>query len=298
MDDTYNFDGMRLPHLKRLCLMSNLHAGVVGSLLSAAPNLTEVSLWYGSVNDACLNTLSKQARLLECLDLMECDAITVTGVATLAQACSNLHFLRLGASSEEATDSQQQAFAMCFRTLDGLQLSGSYSADRVLIQDSVGSIANQFNASLRYLSLHYLEFSDDDGLRAVAKHCIALQELEILECTGMSADSLVCLVSSLSCLRELVLSECLVVTDAVLVAIATHLPALLLLGLYWSEGYTAAGAEALMQSLHRLQQFNTHNHHPLFTPALLSEWRKGCPQLVISSSNLRTTHFTDCADCV
>jgi hypothetical protein len=91
----------------------------------------------------------------------------------------------------------------------------------------------------------------------------------------------------------LFLDSC-VVTDAVLAAIATHLPNLATLGLSGSyDSYTEAGAHAVVNSLTQLRRFCIRTCDLcLFTPALRNKWQEVSPGLEISDDySLSTRHF-------
>jgi hypothetical protein len=87
-------------------------------------------------------------------------------------------------------------------------------------------VANHCGAMLQHLSLINLQFSGNSELNAVSACCIHLTELVLRGCGGNTAQALVLLVSSLPQLKELVLEYSNVGTDAVLRAIAKHLPEL------------------------------------------------------------------------
>jgi hypothetical protein len=105
-----------------------------------------------------------------------------------------------------------------------------------------------------------------------------------MRCYGFTADGLAQLLSSLRDLKELVLGECEVVADTVLIAIATHLSHLQVLQLYQCEGYTAVGARALVRSLKRINYFSESCPHftgdvKVFNSDVMSQWEETAPGL-------------------
>jgi hypothetical protein len=131
-------------------------------------------------------------------------------------------------------------------------------------------------------------------LKSLAKHSRHLEELQLRNCLFYADESLVRLVSSLPRLRELLFVDSTVVTDAVLIAIATHLPNLATLGLSGSyRTYTEAGAQALVNSLTQLRRFCIRTCDLcVFTPALRNRWQEVSPGLEISDDySLSTRHF-------
>jgi hypothetical protein len=91
------------------------------------------------------------------------------------------------------------------------------------------------------------------------------------------------------------MEACPTVTDAVLIALASQLPALKGLSLFKAGGYSSDGALALLRSLKALQWFAVEADHPVFNRAVLGMWKDKLPQLRVhwgpcGSSNCTKLH--------
>jgi hypothetical protein len=75
------------------------------------------------------------------------------------------------------------------------------------------------------------------------------------------------------------LLNCSDVTDAVLVAIATHMPALDSLSLTGSSGYGSARAAARVRSLKQLRRIVVAQDHLVFSPTVIQVWQNRVPVL-------------------
>jgi hypothetical protein len=281
---------VRLLQLYTGCLNENNVVRSVMNLLRATPNVTDVrliSLYECPINDESLQILSDRAAQLEILKLyIQRQTFTPATVVALAERCTNLKTLSLmcGVGVDGAA---LEAFARNSTRLEGLQLSGPFSSA------SLTTVTMHCRSRLRYLTLN-MKYSDSNGLNIISEQCRMLEELQLRNFGFRGGGLLVRLVSSLFRLRELVLMDCCVITDEVLIAIATHLPNLAALGLSGCEGYTEAGAQALT-SLTQLQRFcfcASDNSVIAFTLTLLKRWQEASPGLKFYNDYHATTrHF-------
>jgi hypothetical protein len=283
---------VQFPHLRNLHIKNLTGDNVVQSvtgLLNAAPGLTDLRLsayTHCPINDESLQALSKNAARLEILELdIERQDFTSAAVISLAQSCTRLKTLAL-LCGDKVNDTVVEAFALNCSRLEGLQLSGAFTPA------ALSAVASHCGPRLRYLTLSMTHCAPD-GLIAIAKHCRQLEELQLCNCGSLPAGPLVQLLSSLPRLRELLLGGLRVITDEVLVAIATHLPNLQHLSLLvCGGGYTKVGAQALATSLTRLQRFCLRpGGIAVFTPALRRRWQETSPGLVIYQDAAPTRYF-------
>jgi hypothetical protein len=262
----------------------------VTSLLNAAPRLTDLRLssynQFCPISDESLQVLSNHAAGLEVLELdIQRQELSSTALASLAARCTSLKTLSLFCGGE-VNDAVVEAFARHCLRLAGLKLWGRFSAV------ALSAVAVHCR-SLQYLSLDMYHCAAD-GLKSLAEHSWHLEELQLRNCLFRAEESLVRLVSSLPRLRELLFVDSTVVTDAVLTAIATHLPNLATLGLSGSyHTYTEAGAHAVVNSLTQLRRFCIRTCDlSVFTPALRNRWQEVSPGLEICDDfSLSTRHF-------
>jgi hypothetical protein len=285
---------VQFPNLRKLHIDylegNDVQRSLIG-LLSASPNLIDLRVnsifQQRPIGDESLQLLANRVPGLEILELaMEIQEFSPAAVVSLAERCSNLKMLALTCGAG-LNDVVVEAFLLHCSRLEGLQLWGTFAAA------SLSAEAVQWGPRLRYLTID-LCYCEQDCLAVVAEHCRLLEELQLYYCghlTGES-DSLLRLVSSLPHLRELLL-ECGVVTDEVLIAIASHLPRLTTLGLGGCAGhYTEAGALAVVTSLKHLQWFGIGTDDlSVFTPALLKRWQAASPGLKIFSGCIPSTRY-------
>jgi hypothetical protein len=283
---------VKFPNLRKLCVrfLDGIVMQPVTTLLNAAPNLTDLRLSSAvrcPFSDANLQILSNHAANLKILELdIQRQEFTSTAVVSLAESSSNLKMLAL-ACGNGVNDAAVEAFAIHCTQLEGLQMWGKMSAA------SFSTVVAHRGSSLRYLAVAMTGF-DPVGLVSIAEHCRLLEELQLCNCRSIEdeGDPLVRLVSSLPHLRELQLVNSRAVSDEVLIAIATHLPNLQHLGLSGCDGYTTAGALALMTSLTHLQRFcYATDRFGVFTPPLLALWQEMAPGLKIYDHALSTHYF-------
>lgn len=145
------------------------------------------------------------------------------------------------------------------------------------------ALAERCGSNLLHLSVGFLNSFRwlDADLSAVAEHCPNLTQLELEWVRGVTASSLVYLVTSLTRLQELILQHLNdVVTDAVLSAI-TQLPELQTLSLVGSTGYTVKGVPALNKIFHRLRCLGVQGATCKASAKLLSMCQKRCPGLKV-----------------
>lgn len=128
---------------------------------------------------------------------------------------------------------------------------------------------------------------------ALAQHCPHLQELELSYCTDVTEHDLLVMVSSLTSLKELILTRYSVVTDAVLAGIAQKLQALRVLGLRETSGYTITGAIAMISALKRVQRLSVSGSDSVFSPTVLDLLQHARPRLTVEKDGAyhSTTYF-------
>jgi hypothetical protein len=275
-------------HVKLLC--ETVVIPSITSLLTAAPNLTDLrlsSFFDSLIDDVSLLLLSNHAARLKILELdIPRQAFTTAAVVSLAERCRNLEYLSL-LCGEGVNDVAVEAFVRHCTRLEGLRLTG------FLNSATLSAVAMHGFSRMRYLSLETVQ-RDPSSINLIAVHCHLLEELQLHYCRFDTGDPFVRLVSLLPCLRELLLVECCVVTDEVLIAIATHLPNLATLGLrYCGCRYTEAGALALVSSLTKLQRFCIDADDAfVFSPALRKRWQEASPGLHFSEvAQVPTRYF-------
>jgi hypothetical protein len=267
----------RFASLRRLCLVGDYTAATVNSLLSAAPNLVALRMRRTLVDEVGLQILANRANSLETLMLCDCSAISDSAVSTLTPACARLKTLSV-AGCTQLTGGSIEAFAACCPLLECFQLTDRSTA-------GLSAIVQNRGATLLQLSLSGLKFESEDALMAVAQHCHNLQDLEYCNCKGVTSDCLVQLVSSeLPLVRNLMLVGCKM-SDAVLIAVATHLSKLEFLNLSASSGYTSNGALRLIRSLNHLRRFAVQPTHAVFNGVVLGLWKDRLPSLAVVSDN-------------
>jgi hypothetical protein len=265
-------------HVKLLCETDAIPS--ITSLLSAAPNLTDLrlsSFFESPIDDVSLLLLSNHAAKLRILELdIPRQEFTTAAVVSLAERCRNLEYLSL-LCGEGVNDVAVEAFVLHCTRLEGLRLTG------FLNSATLSAVARHGCSGMRYLSLESVQ-RDPSSINLIAVHCHLLEELQLHYCRFDTGDPFVRLVSLLPCLRELLLVECCVVTDDVLIAIATHLPKLDTLGLYCcGNEYTETGALALITALTKLRRFCIDTcDTAVFTPALRKRWQEASPGLQFS----------------
>jgi hypothetical protein len=217
----------------------------LANLFHAAPLLRDLTLWdidLGNTGTA-LTGLIKHAGRLEKLWLYHCRGVSVSHLEALAQRCTSLKSLHFSSSDTNITDGSVKVFAAYCPELEELVLElGPFTHVALL------SVANHCGAKLRCLELKCLHLAGDSGLVAVAERCVNLEELEIVDCSGITAECFVKLVTSPRQLWKLTIEDCDNVTDDVLRAIVDHIPPDVLVSLTRSTGYTDAGALAIANS--------------------------------------------------
>jgi hypothetical protein len=282
----------QFPNLRKLHVRNTKGTDIiqsVTSLLIAAPNLTDLRLSSFSVcpvDNTSLQVLSSNAAGLKILELsVQRQAFTFAAVVSLAERCSNLKTLAL-MCGDGVNDLAVEAFALYCSQLEGLQLSGTFTAE------SLNVVSKFRDTTLRYLTLDMFHCAAD-GLGVIADRCRLLEEMQLSNCRFLADGSVIQLVSSLPRLRELLLVDSCAVTDDVLVAIATHLPKLATLSLHSCGGrYTEVGAVALATSLTQLQRFYiSANDTSVFTPALREHWQDEAPGLLICDDGVVSTRY-------
>jgi hypothetical protein len=271
---TRYFDRNCFTNLQSLHLVGEYSATTVKSLLQACPNLTDLRLKDTHIEDTGLQTMPNRTLRLETLMLYVCSKITDAAVAFLSPRCSALRTLGVESCKHVTSAALEEFLAQCSQ-LECLKLSEC----RV---DRLSTVVSNFSGSLVHLSLSRMQSFGDGALQAVAETCRNLQGLELSACEAITANGLVSTVSALSCLRELQIAYTGAVTDAVLTAIAKHLPELTYLSLYKSNGFTECGALKVVLSLRRLNWFVVHPNHAIFTRLVLDMWQHLQPGLEIS----------------
>jgi hypothetical protein len=285
-----DFTRNHFPNIKKLVFVEVTGgeglAKSMASLFSSAPNLADLRLSYMDIGTTALQGLRNHADKLKTLLLHDCRFESKSELTSLAEKCVNLKCLHV-LGDTELTDTEVVAFAAHCPQLEAVQFQWGVRAG------AVHGVALHCGGHLRYLVLDGILFENGAGLRAIAEHCCHLRELAITACTGpgVTADCLVLLVSSLPYLRELIIADCSSVTDAVLIAIATHLPELTFLRLVHSRGFTAAGAAALLHSLCQLRHFSIEGFNRVFTKEVLNEWMNRVPGLTVGGVVRDTTSY-------
>jgi hypothetical protein len=265
-----------------------------GRFLQFAPSLRDVRLYGLEVNEDGLEVLLSLAENLLVLVLMECGYECCMSVDEIAADCKNLKLLVLGGNSTDINVASVTEFAVNCTQLESLHITGSMNGEYNNPLDlGIYHMATNRGAALKHLSLANCDFGDNLGLRAVAKHCPSIEELQFCHCSAVDGGCLAEVVSSWQRLRELVLNKCDAVTDAVLKAIAEHAANLTSLCLCATTGYTAEGAAALVHSDKALRRFGIENNHSVFTAALLEEWRARAPCLEVVNEPFDVQFLTD-----
>jgi hypothetical protein len=263
----------------------------IAGLIAVSPNLVQFCLRFGGVHDTVLLALSNHAKRLRVLSMRHVVGFTDGALCSLARSCIYLQSLYLD-SYDAISEDVLQTFAENCPHLRAVAVHSPCTGR------AVHALVTHRGASLRYLSLENVQFEDNSALLAIAQHCKNLLQLELLTCTDseLEAHDLIQLLSSLPHLKELVIEDCDAVTDAVLSAIAKHLPKLEYLNLYDSTGYTSVGALALARSLTDITEFSVSPSclETIFTSEVLSVWKQTAPQLGKCgdrSSNGTTSYF-------
>lgn len=271
------------PRLQRLSLLGVKEevasdAESIPALLKAAPNLTALKVECTVLDNSALAVLSRNARQLQVLDFWGCANFTEAALTQLAEHCVNLTWLKLSYCPALSVE----AFAEhC--PVEGVVLQ------HIRPHESLLALVKHRGKELRSLSCISME-DVDTGLRLVAEHCSNLEELELRYCDDVTSDCLLQLVTSLPCLRELIL-ERITVTDDVLIVIATYLTQLTTLSLQGSVGYTTVGAAALVASLHHLRRLGVDADSPLRQVPEAAEWLGPIPHLFCDSFALSASHI-------
>jgi hypothetical protein len=276
---TIDFSRNNFPNLQSLTfggMNDEPSSNSIAGLIAVSPNLVQFCLKFGGARDTVLHALSNHAKRLRVLSMRHVVGFTDAALCSLARSCTSLQSLHF-ASYDVISENVLQTFAVNCRHLRAVAVR-SPSTGR-----AVRSLVTHRGAALRYLSLEYVQFEDNSALLAIAQHCKNLLQLELLTCTDseLEAQDLTQLLSSLPRLKELVIECCDAVTDAVLSAIAKHLPKLEYLNLYDSTGYTSVGALALARSLAAITEFSVSPScmETIFTSEVLSLWKQIAPQL-------------------
>jgi hypothetical protein len=266
------------PNLRKLYVIDLRGKAVkqtLSTLFNAAPNLIDLRLWAYTqcpINDESLRLLSNHASGLENLELRILpQEFSSTAVVSLAERCGNLITLNLTCGNG-VNDAAVEAFALHCSRLEGLQMTGTLNLP------PLAAVAMRCGSRLRYLCLDMYHFATDT-LVVMAEHCRHLEELQLHYCRLRARGALIQMISSLPNLRELMILQSRVLTDVVLIAIATHQSALQHLGLIGcSGGYTEAGAHALVTSLTQLQRFCIYGSDgSVFTSVLFNSWHEASP---------------------
>lgn len=278
---SFDFYRATFPTLERLRVLDmqeseHLHEALSG-LLNASPRLRDlrinreaaVALFDCARLPSVRQRLAQLHTLVLCLYEVEFHSTTL---GLLMRACRDLRNLHLRILEPWYKDEVVRGFVEHSTSITCLGLDGPFSGATVV------HMAVHCGARLLYLSLYEAEFDDDAQLIIIGECC-------------PSADSLVQLVTTLPHLTELILAECPVVTDAVLFAIAKHLPQLTSLGLFKSYGFTHRGAYALVRGLKQLRRFDPD--HTVFTRLVLIMWQERIPAL---QTNLRLMTITHVAE--
>jgi hypothetical protein len=253
-----------------------------GRFLQFAPRLRDVRLYGLEVSEDGLEVLLSLAENLLVLVLMECGYECCMSVDEIATDCKNLKILVLGGNSADINVASVTEFAVKCTQLESVHITGRVDGGPNNPLDvGIYHMATNRGAALKHLSLTKCDFGDNLGLRAVAKHCPSIEELQLCHCSAVDGGCLAEVVSSLQHLRELVLEKCNAVTDAVLKAIAEHAANLTSLCLCATTGYTTEGAVALVHSVKALRRFGIEIDHSVFTAALLDAWRARAPCLEV-----------------
>jgi hypothetical protein len=214
----------------------------LADLFHAAPILSDLTLWdidLGNTGTA-LTGLFKHAGRLEKLWLYHCRGVSVSHLEALALKCTSLKCLHVSSSDTDITDASIKAFAAHCPALEELVLERGPFTHVALL-----SIASHCGSKLRCLQLRYLNLAGDNGLLAVAQRCVNLEELEIVDCSGITPECLVKLVTSLRQLWTLTINDCDNVTDDVLRAIVDHVSPDVDVTLIRNTGYIEEGAQAI-----------------------------------------------------
>jgi hypothetical protein len=261
------------PNLQQLFMDGNCGASIMASLLHASSGLLDLRLKSSFVDDVGLFALRTHAEKLHTLALTWCDSITNGAVVALAKNCVSLTCLDLS-QCRLVRDDAVRAFAAASHMLESVQLRDNFT------EASVQYLAMQCGPTLHHLALDSVTFSSDEALIAVVEKCTNLIELRLEALNGISTECYEQIASSLPCLEELALQGC-PLTDAVLIAVATHLPALKALSLCHTAGYTNVGALAVVASLTQLRKFAVDDESQVFNPLALSIWKAFVPALKV-----------------
>jgi hypothetical protein len=292
---TIDFSRNNFPNLQSLTfggMNDEPSSDSIAGLIAVSPNLVQFCLRSGRAHDTVLRALSNHTKRLRVLSMKKVVGLTDAALCSLARSCIYLQSLHLD-SYDVVSEDVLHTFAVNCRHLRAVAVR-SPSTGR-----AVHALATHRGASLRYLSLEFVQFEDNSALLAISQHCKNLQQLELLDCTDcdLKAHDLIQLLSSLPQLKEVVIECCDAVTDAVLSAIAKHLPKLEYLNLYDSTGYTSVGALALARSLTDITEFSVSQWciKTVFTSEVLRVWKQIAPQLRECggerSSNGTTSYF-------
>jgi hypothetical protein len=216
----------------------------LSNLFHAAPALKDLTLW--DINLANTGTalmgLTRHAGRLENLLLYQCEGVSDSHLEALALKCTSLRCLHVSSSDTDITDASIEAFTAHCPALEELVLERGPFTHVALL-----SIASHCGSKLKCLQLRYLNLAGDNGLLAVAQRCVNLEELEIVDCSGITPQCLVKLVTSLRQLWTLTINDCDNVTDDVLRAIVDHVSPDVDVTLIHNTGYTEEGAQAINQ---------------------------------------------------
>jgi hypothetical protein len=276
---TIDFSRNNFPNLQSLTfggMNDEPSSNSIAGLISVSPNLVQFCLRSVRAHDAVLHALSNHAKRLRVLSMRHVLGFTDAALCSLARSCTSLQSLHF-ASYDVISENVLQTFAVNCRHLRAVAVHSPCTGR------AVHAMVTHRGASLRYLSLEFVQFEENSALLAISQHCKNLLQLQLLSCTEseLEAHDLVHLLSSLPQLKELVIECCDAVTDAVLSAIAKHLPKLEYLNLYDSTGYTSVGALALARSLTDITEFSVSYWYmkTVFTSEVLSVWKQVAPQL-------------------
>jgi hypothetical protein len=236
---TIDFSRNNFPNLQSLTfggMNGEPSSDSIAGLISVSPNLVQFCLRSGRAHDTVLHALSNHAKRLRVLSMRHVVGFTDAALCSLARSCTYLQSLHLD-SYDVISEDVMLAFAVNCRHLRAVAVRSPCTGR------AVHALVTHRGAALRYLSLEKVQFEDNSALSAIAQHCKNLQQLELLDCTDseLEAQDLVHLLSSLPQLKELVIECCDAVTDAVLSAIAKHLPKLEYLNLYDFHGLYICG---------------------------------------------------------
>lgn len=233
---------------------------MVNSLLHATPHLERLRLLITQVYSDGIGFLGQEAGLLQSLTLQTCHEVTSADLQALAPHCIRLRTLCVK-DGGQLSDGVLDAFAVRCPELQCVRVDSTCPAS------GLRSAVQHCGARLLFLSLTSMVLHPA-ALDAVARHCTRLEALQLVRCKELDTACLVRLVSSLTALRQLVLSHCDAVTDDVVTSISQRLTQLSFLSLYKVSGFTATGA------LRRPRRYSVSTWSR--TTACLPSWRVIC----------------------